>query len=61
MAFRGMCNYVGIWGERNDRVFRGKDRYTSQISCVPSVLVSVSKLFCSYALGNINLSWIPSL
>ena len=56
--------YVGvgsvIWGERNDRVFRCREKWHSEVwslvRCYVSLWALVSKIFCNYSIGNILLS-----
>ena len=54
-----------LWGEWNNKILRGVERdpkdLWSLVHYHVSLWVSLSKAFCNYSLGLINLSWDPFL
>ena len=63
VACQSVCCDLGYLGERNDRVFRGRERNPNEVWSLARFHVSlwalVLKAFCNYSLSNILLSWNP--
>ena len=63
MAFRGLCYLWTLWGERDNRTFRGRDRDLVRFSLLFSTMFllwsSILKTFFNYFIGILFIVGVP--